>query len=258
MRTDMAAMTITGIEQMAATDLPVPEVGTGQVRVRVEHVGVCGSDLHYFFAGKNGAFWVREPLIPGHELSGRVDLDPSDRLVAGTPVTVHPARFGTPVAGLEDAPHLWPGGSYLGSASTWPHTQGALSEFIVVDAAMVRPLPEELSVRAAVLAEPLGVALHAVRRAGDIRGARVLVTGSGPIGLLAVVAARDAGALRVDATDVLDGPLRRARSLGASETFNVSVREVPEAHPRFRPRTGPHVRRAPSCRWAWCPTRRAA
>nr|WP_308220471.1 alcohol dehydrogenase catalytic domain-containing protein [Microbacterium proteolyticum] len=77
-------------------EVPLPEPGEGQVRLRVEYVGICGSDLHYFFEGANGAFVVREPLVPGHELSGRISLDPSGALAPGTPVTVHPARFGTP------------------------------------------------------------------------------------------------------------------------------------------------------------------
>ncbi|PTT19901.1 L-idonate 5-dehydrogenase [Microbacterium sp. HMWF026] len=203
-------------------DMAVPEPGEGQVRLRVEYVGICGSDLHYYYEGANGAFVVREPLVPGHELSGRVDLDPSGALEPGTPVTVHPARFGTSRDGIEDAPHLWPGGSYLGSASTWPHTQGAASEYLVVEADMVRVLPDDLPVRRAVLAEPLAVALHALGRAGDVEGLEVLVTGSGPIGLMAVAAAVAAGA-RVTATDVLSGPLERAGALGAAETVDVST-----------------------------------
>ncbi|MDT0118439.1 zinc-binding dehydrogenase [Microbacterium sp. PRF11] len=209
----------------AVHEVDVPEPGERQVRLRVEYVGICGSDLHYYFEGANGAFVVREPLVPGHELSGRVDLDPSGTLAAGTPVTVHPARFGTPRAGIEDAPHLWPGGSYLGSASTWPHTQGAASEYLIVEAAMVRVLPDDLPVRRAVLAEPLAVALHALGKAGDVAGLEVLVTGSGPIGLMAVAAAVAAGA-RVTATDVLAGPLERARALGAEAVIDVSADDV--------------------------------
>lgn len=225
----MKAVFITGAEEMGVASIPVPVPGPGQVRLAVDYVGVCGSDLHYFFEGKNGAFAVREPLTPGHELAGRIDLDPSGRWAVGTAVTVHPARFGTPDEHTPEAPNLWPGGSYLGSASTWPHTQGAMSEYLVVDAAMVRPLPSGLSVRTAVLAEPLAVALHAASRAGDLRGARVLVTGAGPIGLLAVVAARAAGAACVDVTDVLPGPLERAQAVGAREAINVRAREIEDS-----------------------------
>jgi len=217
----MKSLLIESARTAAVREVAVPEPGEGQVRLRVAYVGICGSDLHYFFDGANGAFVVREPLVPGHELSGAVDLDPSGTFAAGTPVTVHPARFGTPREGIEDAPHLWPGGSYLGSASTWPHTQGAASEYLIVESDMVRPLPADLPVRRAVLAEPLAVALHALGKAGPVEGLEVLVTGSGPIGLMAVAAATAAGA-RVTATDVLAGPLERARTLGAQATIDVS------------------------------------
>jgi L-idonate 5-dehydrogenase len=209
--------------------VPTPEPAEGQVRVRIEYVGICGSDLHYYYEGANGAFVVREPLVPGHEVSGHVDFDPSGEFAAGTPITIHPATFGTPSENIADEPHLWPGGAYLGSASTWPHTQGGLSEFLIVDRAMLRVLPEGLPVRRAALAEPLAVALHGLAKAGDVAGRRVLVTGSGPIGLLAIAAAVSAGAAEVHATDVLEGPLSRAKALGATEVFDVTRDEVPES-----------------------------
>lgn len=223
----MKEITIDGKLAMSVRDVATPEPGADQVRIRVDHVGICGSDLHYYFEGANGAFVVREPLVPGHELSGVVDLDPSGTFDPGTPVTVHPARFGTPEPHLEDAPHLWPNGSYLGSASTWPHTQGGMSQYLVVEKDMVRVLPHGLPVRRAVLAEPLGVALHAVNRAGGVEGARVLVSGSGPIGLLALAAARAGGAAEVTSTDVLAGPLERARHAGAAHTIQVGVDDLP-------------------------------
>lgn len=223
----MHALFIDAAREAAVRDVPLPDPGADQVRIRVDYVGICGSDLHYYFEGANGAFVVREPLIPGHEVSGRIDHDPAGEWAAGTPVTVHPARFGQPRPGIEDDPHLWPGGSYLGSASTWPHTQGAAAEYLVVERRMIRVVPEGLPIRRAALAEPLAVALHALGKAGSVEGQRVLVTGSGPIGLLAVAAAVAAGA-HVTATDVLPGPLARARDLGAAATVDVSAEALPD------------------------------
>ena len=222
----MRAAYIDAKETLAIREVEVPEPDADQVRIRIDYVGICGSDLHYYFTGANGAFEVREPLIPGHEVSGRIDVDPLGEWAPGTPVTVHPATFGPACEDLADAPHLRPGGAYLGSASTWPHTQGGLVEQLIVARGMVRPLPTGLPVRRAALAEPLAVALHGLSKAGDVSGKRVLVTGSGPIGLLAVAAAVGSGA-DVHATDVFAGPLRRARALGASETFDVTAQEVP-------------------------------
>lgn len=213
----MKSLVIHGKEDIRWEDRDAPEPRDGEVRLRVGFVGICGSDLHYYFHGANGEYTIREPLVPGHELSGVVDLDPSGRLAPGTPVTVHPARYGASLPGLEDRPHLRPGGDYLGSAAADPHRQGGASELLIVEDHMVRVLPEGLPLERAALAEPLAVALHAVGLAGDVTGRRVLVIGAGPIGLLVVAAAVHAGAAVVGASDVRAEPLDRAQALGAAE-----------------------------------------
>ncbi|MDO4888733.1 MAG: L-idonate 5-dehydrogenase [Actinomycetaceae bacterium] len=225
----MRALYIHGKEDIRLQDVATPEPGPGEVRLRMAYAGICGSDLHYYFEGANGAFVVEEPLIPGHEVSGTVDLDPSGRLAPGTPVTVHPATFGPVVPGIEDRRHLFPGGSYLGSASTHPHTQGGMSEYLIVKDFMVRELPAGLDLKVAALAEPLGVGLHGIQIADGVAGKKVLVSGSGPIGLLAAAAALAEGAAEVVATDVLDGPLERAAALGATALRSGSE-EVPKGH----------------------------
>ena len=123
-------------------------------------------------------------------MSGVVDLDPTGVFKAGTPVTVHPATWGTAQPDLtEGQRHLWPGGGYLGSASTSPHTPGGLAEQLVVRRDQVRRLPASLPLKRAALAEPLAVGLHGLAVGGGIRGKRVLISGSGPIGLLTAAAA---------------------------------------------------------------------
>ena len=213
----MKALAIHGKEDIRWEDREVPAPGDGEVRLRVTYVGICGSDLHYYFHGANGEYTIREPLTPGHELSGVVDLDPSGRLASGTPVTVHPARYGPSIPGLEERPHLRPGGDYFGSAAANPHRQGGASEFLIVEEQMVRVLPENLPLERAALAEPLAVAIHAVSLADGVAGKRVLVIGAGPIGLLVVAAAVHAGAAVVGASDVRTEPLERAQALGATE-----------------------------------------
>ncbi|MEC5200596.1 L-idonate 5-dehydrogenase [Arthrobacter sp. PL16] len=225
----MRALVINGRLDLVETELPTPEPGPGQVRLRMAYGGICGSDLHYYNEGANGEYVVREPLVPGHEVSGSVDVDPSGDLAPGTPVTVHPATFGKPEPGIEDRRHLWPGGAYLGSASTQPHTQGGMSEFLIVDRDMVRTLPAGLSLRRAALAEPLGVGLHGITVAGGVQGKQVLVSGSGPIGLLTAAACLAEGAAEVTSTDVLAGPLERARRLGVHGTVQVGTEEIPAA-----------------------------
>lgn len=104
---------------------------------------------------------------------------------------------------------------YLGSAARFPHVQGGFAAHMVVPTDQLRPLPEGLGLCGAALAEPLSVALHAVRRAGDMTGRHVLVTGAGPIGCLVVAAARAAGAAHVTVTDLLPAALEYARTAGA-------------------------------------------
>lgn len=231
----MRTVVIPGAQQIHVVEKEQPVPGDGEVLLRVAHVGVCGSDLNYYGKGATGEYTIREPLTPGHELSGWVEHDPSGELAPGTPVTVHPARFGQELDGLADAPHLWPGGSYLGSAATWPHTQGAMAEYLVVEQPMIRVLPHDLPIRRAALAEPLAVALHGLTLAashgagtpnGDLAGVRVLVSGAGPIGLLALAAAIARGA-EVSASDVLAGPLARASEMGAVATYRAGEDEIP-------------------------------
>ena len=217
----MKALSIHAAGDMRLEDVPEVEPGEGQVRLKVAYVGICGSDLHYYYQGANGAFVITEPLVPGHELSAVVDLDPSGELAPGTPVTVHPARYGTSAPGIEDRPHLWPGGDYLGSASVTPHRQGAAVEHLVIERENIRVLPESLPLRRGALAEPLAVSLHAVTIAGDVTGKDCLVLGAGPIGLLAVAALLHRGASSVHVTDVRPEPLERAAVLGAQRTLRV-------------------------------------
>lgn len=224
----MKAFLIRGKLDAGIEEIATPQPANDEVRIKVSFVGICGSDLHYYYEGANGAFVVREPLIPGHELSGTIDLDPSGEFEVGTPVTVHPATFGKSEPGIEEMPHLWPGGGYLGSASTWPHTQGGMSEFLIMKKKSVRVLPKTLSLRTAALAEPLGVSLHAVNVAGGVQGKKVLVSGSGPIGILTVAAAKVMGATEIYATDLLPAPLARAKSLGATHVIQIGKDSLPE------------------------------
>jgi L-idonate 5-dehydrogenase len=214
--------------ELVEKELPEPRVG--EVRVKISHFGICGSDLHYYYEGANGAFVVKEPLMPGHELAGTIDLDPSGEFLQGTPITLHPATFGNSEAGIEGSPHLWPGGAYLGSASTWPHTQGGAAEYAIFRKDMVRVLPENLSLSHAALAEPLAVGLHAINVAGGVQGKKVFISGSGPIGLLVIAAAKILGAAEIVASDLLDGPLARATALGATSTVKIGIDALPENH----------------------------
>ncbi|UOQ57867.1 L-idonate 5-dehydrogenase [Leucobacter allii] len=205
-----------------------PLLESDGVLVRVAFGGICGSDLHYYRHGRNGIYELRSPLVLGHEIVGTIaEIAPGvpGDLLVGQAVAIHPAIPTPPPGGAAGhGLHLAPGGSYLGSASTVPHTPGGFAEFVRTTADQLRRLPEGLPLRRAALAEPLAVALHGVDRyEGDYAGKRVLVSGAGPIGCLAIAALRRRGAGEIVATDMWEEPLRVARMVGADEARRLGV-----------------------------------
>ncbi|NUR03121.1 MAG: L-idonate 5-dehydrogenase [Streptomyces sp.] len=215
----MLGCVIHGQDDLRVDELPVPEPGPAQALVAVRYGGVCGSDLHYWKHGGVGDFRLKEPMLLGHEVVGTVVAYGSPDTAGpavGTAVAVHPA---TPCdvcpECVEGRRNVCRDTRYLGSAARFPHVQGGFAAQVVVPAEQLRALPEGLDLRRAALAEPLSVALHAVRRAKDVRGRHVLVAGAGPIGCLVVAAAKAAGAARVTVTDLLPAALEYARAAGA-------------------------------------------
>ena len=204
--------------------------GPGEALIAVALGGICGSDLHYYHRGSVGDFHVREPMVLGHEAVGRIGaLGPgTDGPAVGTPVAIHPA---TPCGVCPECArgqrNVCGHARYLGSAARMPHVQGGFAQRVVVPVDQVRALPAGLDLRGAVLTEPLSVALHAVRRAGDVAGRRVLVTGAGPIGSLVVAALRHAGAAEVIVSDLLDAPLAIAARVGATATVRADRPDDP-------------------------------
>ena len=213
----------------AARDLRIEERGVaapgpGEVRVRIVRGGICGSDLHYYNHGGFGAVRLREPMVLGHEVSGHVDAvgEGVDGLAVGDLIAVSPSRpCGACRYCREGLPNHCLHMRFYGSAMPMPHIQGAFQEVLVADAAQcVRAMG--LTPGEAAMAEPLAVVLHAARQAGDLLGRRVLVTGCGPIGALAILVARAAGAREIAATDIAPNALEVAREIGADRAVDAS------------------------------------
>ena len=203
---------IHGPNDIRLDTIETPSPGPGDVLVRVMRCGICGSDLHYYNHGGFGSVRLREPMILGHEVSGHVSAlgDGVTGLSAGQLVAVSPSRpCGTCRYCQEGAQNHCLDMRFYGSAMPFPHIQGAFRQLLVADQAQCVPA-NGLTVAEAAMAEPLAVVLHAARQAGDLMGKRVLVTGCGPIGLLAVLVARAAGAVEIVATDVTDFTLSKA------------------------------------------------
>jgi L-idonate 5-dehydrogenase len=224
----MRAVVVHGAGDLRVDERPDPTPGPGEVLIAMEWGGVCGSDLSYWRHGASGTAVLSAPLVLGHEVAGRivaVGAGVTGQEI-GRPVTVHPAELvgdGCLPERIAGRTNLYPQIRYFGSAAFDPHTDGGFSELRVVRADQVRPLPEGVSTEHGALAEPLAVALHAVHRAGDLRGRDVVVNGAGPIGSLVVAAARYRGAATVVAADIADSSLAVARALGADETRNLAA-----------------------------------
>lgn len=227
----MKAVVVHEMADLRVDEVPDPVCGPDQVLVGMEWGGICGSDISYWRHGASGTAVLAEPLILGHEVAGRVAAIGGDAAAAlgqrgievGTPVTLHPATLvgdHRVAAELADRTNLWPEVRYFGSAAFRPHEPGAFSSLRAVRPDQLRVLPAGVSTKDAALAEPFGVALHAVARAGDVAGRTVLVNGAGPIGALAVAAAKAAGAAWVAAADLSAAALDIAVRMGADAIVN--------------------------------------
>ena len=222
----MDALVIHAARDLRVEDVPTPEVLPHQLRVKVRFGGICGSDLHYFQDGGFGTIRVKEPMVLGHEVAGMIEeigsavagYAPGDRIAISPSLPCGTCRYCQ--QGLQN--HCLDM-RYFGSAMRTPHVQGAFRREIVVEKGQAHKLAASVSDEEGAMAEPLAVALHAVRRAGPLLGKNVLVTGCGPIGALAVIAARHAGASNIVVTDMGDYALRSAMKVGANQALNVGA-----------------------------------
>ncbi len=204
----MKALRLHGRGELRLHDEPEPVPADGEVLLRVNAVGLCGSDRHWFLEGSIGDAGLSRPLVLGHEFSATIESGPR----AGERVAVDPAvpcgRCAVCCSGL---PHLCGELRFAGHGVT----DGALCELLAWPEQLVHPLPDSLSDAEGALLEPLGVALHALDL-GHVRpGMTAGVFGCGPLGLQLVQVLRMAG-MSVVADDPLPHRLAAAEALGAS------------------------------------------
>jgi len=230
----MEALVIHAPGDLRVEEIPTPELGPDQLQVRVRCGGICGSDLHYYRHGGFGTVRIQEPMVLGHEVAGVIEAVGSavSGFAAGERIAVSPSRPCGLCRFCQQGLHNHClDMRYYGSAMRNPHVQGAFRQQLVVETHQAHRLTDNVSDGEGSMAEPLSVALHAVRRAGPLLGKRVLVTGCGPIGALVVIAARRAGATEIVATDVMPHPLRKVLQVGADVALNMA--EQPDALDRY-------------------------
>jgi L-iditol 2-dehydrogenase len=220
MSTDtMRASVLVAKGQIRVEERPVPVPARDEVLIRVAAVGVCGSDVHYYREGRIGEFVVDQPLVLGHEAAGRIvavgaDV-PESRI--GERVAIEPQRpcrvCAQCVAGRYN---LCPAMRFYAT----PPVDGAFQEYVTIQAPFAHPVPDSVPDDVAALLEPLSVGIWASRKAGIVPGARVLIAGAGPIGVLAAQAAKAFGAAEVIVTDPVPDRRATARRLGATATLD--------------------------------------
>jgi len=209
-------------------EIPMPEIRSDEILVKVMAVGVCGSDVHYYEHGKIGPYVVKEPLILGHECAGVVVAtgEKTTRFRLGDRVAVEPGvTCGRCDACKSGRYNLCPDVRFLAT----PPVNGAFVQYIAVREDFLFPIPDRLSFEEAALNEPFSVGIHAAKRVGLQPGSTVAIMGMGPVGLMAVVAAKAFGASTIIVTDLEEIRLEAALRLGADHAVNIRQKDALDA-----------------------------
>lgn len=208
-----------GINDIIFKDVPMPEVSENDVLIKVDSVGICGSDVHYYEHGKIGDFVVEGDFILGHESAGEVVEVGSKvkNLVVGDRVTLEPGKTcGKCEFCKEGKYNLCPDVEFFAT----PPYQGVFTNYVAHPEDMCFKLPENVSYVEGALVEPLAVGLHASDQGGVKLGDTVVIFGSGCIGLVTLLACKAKGASNIIVVDVLEKRLETAKRLGATSVIN--------------------------------------
>ncbi len=223
----MKAMVLTGLRQLEIVEKPVPELTKpDEVLVRMKSVGVCGSDIHYYRDGRIGSQIVKYPFTVGHEGAGIIEkkgpgvkhLKPGDR------VAVDPAM---PCFECDQCKqkrfHTCRKLKFLGCPG---QAEGCFSEFIVMPETSCIKISDHMTLDQAALSEPLAIGMYAVHLAGSVKGTKIGILGSGPIGISVMLCARALGCETIYMTDKIDQRLELASQMGATWTGNPDTSDI--------------------------------
>jgi L-iditol 2-dehydrogenase len=225
MQGKMKAAVMTDKMKMEFIQRDIPRPATDEALVKLEYVGVCGSDLHYFENGRISDFIVKPPFVLGHEAGGVVvetglavkHLKPGDKVALEPGKTCGSCEFCR-----TGRYNLCPDVVFFAT----PPVDGVFQEYAAHEAGLCFKVPDTMTTMEAALIEPLAVGFHAAVTGGAKLGQTALVTGSGCIGLVSMMAARALGVSRVFVSDVVPKRLDKARALGAAEIINSAGQDV--------------------------------
>ncbi|MBP2113338.1 NAD(P)-dependent alcohol dehydrogenase [Paenibacillus silagei] len=219
---------MTDLKQMAMKEIGMPVAQAGEVIVKLEVVGICGSDVHYLEHGRIGDFVVNGDFILGHECAGEVvELGPGVKhLKVGDRVALEPGvTCGQCEFCKSGKYNLCPDVQFLAT----PPYHGCLMDYMAFPENMAFKLPDNVSSKEGALVEPLAVGLHAAAQGGVKLGDRVVILGAGCIGLVTLLACKAYGATEIVVVDIIEKRLEAAMRLGATRVINARQEDVLEA-----------------------------
>lgn len=217
----MKVAVMLGIGKMGFEERDIPQPKDDEVLVKLEYVGICGSDLHYYESGAIGDYVVKPPFVLGHEPGGTVVEVGKNvtHLKVGDRVALEPGKTCGHCEFCKTGRYnLCPDVVFFAT----PPVDGVFQEYVAHEAGLCFKLPDNVSTMEGALIEPLAVGFHAARQGGAQAGQVAVVTGAGCIGLVSMMALKAMGVSKVYSVDVMDKRLDKALELGADGVINGS------------------------------------
>ena len=224
----MKVVVMEGIGKMGYMERPIPTPKADEVLVKLEYVGICGSDMHYYETGAIGDYVVKPPFVLGHEPGGTVVEVGSNvkHLKVGDRVALEPGKTcGHCEFCRQGKYNLCPDVVFFAT----PPVDGVFQEYVAHEAALCFKLPDNVSTLEGALIEPLAVGFHAANQGEAHAGQTAVVMGAGCIGLVSMMALKAEGVSRVYVVDVMQKRLDKAMELGADGVINGKDEDAVEA-----------------------------
>ena len=223
----MKVAVMTGIGQMAYEQRPIPTLKDNEVLVKLEYVGICGSDMHYYETGAIGNYVVEPPFVLGHEPGGVVVEVGKNvhHLSIGDRVALEPGKTcGHCEFCRQGKYNLCPDVVFFAT----PPVDGVFQEYVAHEADLCFKLPDNVSTLEGALIEPLAVGFHAANQGGAHAGQTAVVMGAGCSGLVTMMALKAEGISRVYVVDIMQKRLDKALELGADGVINGKEKDAVE------------------------------
>ncbi|MDO4284493.1 MAG: NAD(P)-dependent alcohol dehydrogenase [Eubacteriales bacterium] len=228
MKKTMKTAVMTSLGKIEMQERPIPEPKENEALVKLEYVGICGSDLHYYETGAIGEFVVQYPFVLGHEPGGTVVAvgGKVTNVKVGDRVALEPGKTcGHCEFCRTGRYNLCPDVVFFAT----PPVDGVFQEYVAHEAGLCFKLPDNVSTLEGALIEPLAVGFHAANQGGAKIGQTAVVMGAGCIGLVSMMALKAEGVSRVYVVDIMEKRLEKALELGADAVINGAKEDAVEA-----------------------------